>query len=59
MDINTLRIIMTIISFAVFAGIVAWAIAPANRARFNEAALIPFTEDNDKLDMPGKGAHHG
>lgn len=58
MDINTVRIIMTIVSFAVFAGIIAWALAPANRAAFQEAALIPLADD-DTIIPPGKGARHG
>ena len=61
MDLNTVRIIMTIISFVVFAGIIAWAMAPANRKSFQEAALIPLDDDDTippaKASM--KGARHG
>jgi cytochrome c oxidase cbb3-type subunit 4 len=31
--------------FAVFIGILAWAFARQNRARFDEAAQIPFEQD--------------
>jgi cytochrome c oxidase cbb3-type subunit 4 len=61
-DINTARIIMTLISFAVFAGIIAWALAPANRQAFQEAALIPLDDDDITTPpaTPGtKGARHG
>jgi cytochrome c oxidase cbb3-type subunit IV len=30
---------------AVFTGVVIYAVWPKNRARFDEAALIPFKED--------------
>ena len=58
MELNTLRIIMTLVSFAVFIGIIAWALAPANRAAFNEASMIPLADD-EPLRKPVEGAHHG
>jgi len=45
MDINTLRIAATVACFAVFVGILAWAFARRNRAEFERAAQIPFTQD--------------
>ncbi|MBL0421039.1 CcoQ/FixQ family Cbb3-type cytochrome c oxidase assembly chaperone [Ramlibacter sp. AW1] len=45
MDINTLRILATLLSFATFAGIAFWAYARANRGRFDEAAALPFQFD--------------
>jgi cytochrome c oxidase cbb3-type subunit 4 len=45
MDINMLRIVVTVVSFAVFIGILAWAASSRNRARFEEAARIPFEGD--------------
>ena len=45
MDITTLRIAATLVSFATFIGIAAWAYARRNKARFDEAAAIPFTQD--------------
>lgn len=47
MSIVTLRIIMTIVSFLAFAGIVAWAVAPANRSRFDEAARMPLDDEGE------------
>ena len=44
MDVNTLRIAVTVLSFACFAGIWAWAWARGNRARFDEAAQLPFAD---------------
>ena len=42
MDVNDLRIAVTVLSFACFAGIVAWAWSRKNRSRFDEAAMLPF-----------------
>lgn len=49
MDINDLRTIVTTISFIVFAGIVYWAYSSRQRARFDEAANLPFADS----DVPG------
>ena len=45
MDITTLRIVATLLSFATFVGILAWAFARRNRASFDEAARLPFEQD--------------
>jgi cytochrome c oxidase cbb3-type subunit 4 len=45
MDLNDLRIGVTLASLLLFAGIVAWALAGRNRARFEEAARLPFAGD--------------
>ncbi len=45
MDINTLRIAATVVCFALFVGILVWAFARRNKAAFERAALIPFTQD--------------
>jgi len=50
MDINTLRIATTLISFAVFIVIVAWAMHPGARAGFEEAARLPLDEPEMKGD---------
>lgn len=44
MDVNDLRIAVTVLSFVVFLGIVAWALSRKNRARFADAAQLPFRE---------------
>ena len=46
MDINLLREGFTVVSFAVFLGIVAWAWSSGNRGRFEEAARLPFDEED-------------
>lgn len=44
MDVNTLRILVTLASFAAFAGIVAWTWSKRRSAGFDEAANLPFRE---------------
>lgn len=44
MDINTLRIIVTVISFIVFVGIMAWVWKNRNTSDFKDAANLPFEE---------------
>ncbi|WP_027017215.1 CcoQ/FixQ family Cbb3-type cytochrome c oxidase assembly chaperone [Comamonas composti] len=45
MDITTMRILATLVSFACFLGIWWWAFARRNKARFDEAAQLPFDQD--------------
>lgn len=45
MDVNSLRIVATLASFVTFLGIVWWAYSRGNRARFDEAARLPFEQD--------------
>ncbi len=49
MDINDLRSIVTVVSMLTFAGIVAWAWRRSNRARFDEAAQLPFADEGAPL----------
>jgi cytochrome c oxidase cbb3-type subunit 4 len=44
MDLNTLRILVTIASFVVFLGIVIWVWRNRNTKDFKEAANLPFNE---------------
>jgi cytochrome c oxidase cbb3-type subunit 4 len=46
MDINTLRSIVTMLAFAAFIGIVVWAWSRRNQASFDEAAQLPFRQDD-------------
>jgi cytochrome c oxidase cbb3-type subunit 4 len=45
MDVNELRIIVTLMSLVAFVGIVIWAWSSRNRESFEEAARLPFAED--------------
>jgi cytochrome c oxidase cbb3-type subunit 4 len=42
MDINDLRVVMTLLAFVAFIGIVAWAYG-RERSRFDDAARLPFS----------------
>lgn len=51
MDINTLRSIGSVIAFATFLGILWWAFNPRSKKAFEEAAQLPFADDDLQ---PGK-----
>jgi cytochrome c oxidase cbb3-type subunit 4 len=53
MDINDLRTVITVLAFAAFIGIVFWAYSRKRKREFDEAANLPFREDD--LDR-GAGA---
>jgi cytochrome c oxidase cbb3-type subunit IV len=46
-DINTLRIVVTVLAFASFVGILIWAYSGRARRGFEEAAQLPFEEDEE------------
>lgn len=56
MDLNTLRSLVTVMSFAAFLGILAWAFARGNREQFEEAAALPFLDDGGVPQAAG-GRH--
>lgn len=46
MDINDLRSIATVLAFLTFLGIVWWAYGNGARQSFEEAANLPFADDD-------------
>lgn len=49
-DVNTARSIVTVVSFALFVGLMVWVYRGHRKSAFEEAAQLPFmTED----DFPG------
>ena len=48
MDLNTLRSIVTVVSFVSFLAIVFWAYSPRKARAFEEAASLPFQEDRNE-----------
>lgn len=46
MDINDLRVVVTVASFVAFLGIVWWAYGPGRKRRFEEAARSVLREDD-------------
>ena len=62
MDINILREIVTVASFGSFLAIVAYAVSPANKKGFDEAARIPLDDEEGPSPQPsprGEGANVG
>ena len=45
MDLNDLRSAYTVWAFVVFVGSVVWAVSGKRKARFEQAARLPFTEE--------------
>ena len=45
MDVNDLRIAVTVLSLLVFLGLLAWVGHGRHRRAFEEAALIPLADD--------------
>ncbi|MDA0191202.1 MAG: cbb3-type cytochrome c oxidase subunit 3 [Proteobacteria bacterium] len=55
MDINDLRSIVTVVSLLTFLGIVWWAYGmKANRKRFDEAANLPFADEEADRQETGR-----
>ena len=48
MDVNDLRAAVTLLSFAAFIGVIAWAWSRRNAARFSEAAQLPFVDEESR-----------
>jgi cytochrome c oxidase cbb3-type subunit 4 len=46
-DFVTLSSIMTVVAFATFVAIVLWAWSARARSAFEEAARLPFSEEED------------
>ena len=48
-DVNDIRTLVTTLSFIVFAGIVFWAYSGRQKARFDEAANLPFADAESEM----------
>jgi cytochrome c oxidase cbb3-type subunit 4 len=48
MDVNDLRIAVTLMSLLTFVGLMVWVGLRRNRAGFDEAARIPFADDGEE-----------
>ncbi|MEO7335583.1 MAG: CcoQ/FixQ family Cbb3-type cytochrome c oxidase assembly chaperone [Caldimonas sp.] len=49
MDVNDLRAAVTLLSFIAFIGVMAWAWSRRNVQRFEEAAQLPFADEEGSL----------
>ena len=50
MDVNTLRIAVTVVSLLLFLGIAAWTWQRSRLAEFEEAAQLPFADEEEGAD---------
>ena len=48
LDVNLLRIAVTVIGFISFMGILIWAYSLRKKADFQKAAMLPFNEETIK-----------
>lgn len=46
-----MRVIFTVVTFVTFVGIVIWAYSSRRTKDFDEAAQLPFTEDEPESDQ--------
>lgn len=49
MDISLIQSIWTVVVLVLFVGIVIWAWSGKQKERFDEAANIPFADDDDMV----------
>jgi len=56
MDLNTLRGIFTALALAAFVGVCIWAWSSKRKRSFDEAANLPFADEN--IDQHSKGVSH-
>ncbi|MEZ5625980.1 MAG: cbb3-type cytochrome c oxidase subunit 3 [Rhodocyclaceae bacterium] len=50
MELNDMRSILTVLGFVCFLGICLWAYSKSAKQGFDEAAQLPFTDD----DLPAR-----
>lgn len=56
MDINDFRSLTTVLGLLCFLGIAAWAYSRKSKKGFDEAANLPFADDDDSV--PGQNTRH-
>lgn len=56
--ISDARSVVTLICMITFIGIVVWAYSGARKQDFDEAAMLPFADD-DSLSTQSQEPHHG
>ena len=60
MDYSVIQSIWTLVVLVLFVGIVVWAWSGKRKQRFDEAANIPFDEDDElPVDSTSKENSHG
>lgn len=59
MDLSDLRVVVTAISFIAFIGVVFWAYNKKQKANFDEAANIPFLDNDEGASSTALKAKQG
>jgi len=53
MNVNDMRVVVMLLGLVLFLGIWAWTWSSRRRAAFEEAAQLPFLDDESGLDAGG------
>lgn len=56
--VSDARSVVTLICMATFIGIVIWAYSAARKSDFDEAAMLPFADD-EQLNAKSQEPNHG
>ena len=59
MDVNDFRSLVTVLGLACFVAICLWAYSRSARAGFEEAARLPFTDDDASALTAGRHSKEG
>ncbi len=59
MDVNDLRSAVTVIGLLLFLALVAWVYARGRKAAFDEAARLPFMEEDQPASTHGAARNEG
>ena len=59
MDDNLIQVIWTLVVLVLFVGIVIWAWSSKRKQDFDEAANMPFDEDDMPAEKTSKENSHG
>jgi len=54
MDVNDLRVLVMVAGLALFLGIWVWSWSSRRRAAFDEAARLPFADDDAGIEARGE-----
>lgn len=57
MDINTLRSLSTILVMIAFLGVCWWAFSPRRKSRFDNAANLPFADEDQHAKTKEQELH--
>ncbi len=57
-SINTMRTVVTVVSFLVFIGIVIWAWSARRKSQFDEAARLPLDDDRPQPTSNSTATEH-